>query len=45
MSALERPSSERLIGEQRAALGDEALRAWGQGYSMSAEEALRYARS
>jgi predicted ATPase/serine/threonine protein kinase len=44
LTTLERPTSERLIGEQRAALGDEALRVWSEGYGMTAEDALRYAR-
>jgi predicted ATPase len=41
----ERPSRERLIEEQKAALGDGATRAWNEGFAMSGDEALRFARA
>lgn len=41
--ATEQRQAQRLIADQRAALGAEAPAAWRQGFQMSAEEALRFA--
>jgi len=43
--ASERARSEGLIEEQRAALGNDAVTAWSHGWRMTAEEAMRFARS
>ena len=43
--ASERTGRERLIEEQRAALGAEAVAAWSQGWRLSGEEAMGFARS
>ncbi len=43
--ASERPGRERLIEDQRAALGPGAVSAWSRGWRMTAEEAVHYARS
>ena len=43
--ASERRGSEQLIDEQKNALGTTASRAWSEGWSMGAAEALRLARA
>ena len=43
--AAARRGSEQLIEEQRNALGDQASRAWSEGWRMSATEALDLARA
>ena len=43
--ASERPRSERLIQDLRAALGNDAVTAWSHGWRMTAEDAMRFARS
>jgi hypothetical protein len=40
----EREASERLVNDQRAALGAAAGAAWSKGWRMDAAEALRFAR-
>jgi hypothetical protein len=42
--ASERAGSERLIAEQKDALGNGAAPAWSEGWRMETEEALRFAR-
>ena len=42
--ASERPARERLIQDQRAALGAEAVAAWSQGWRLDAVEAMSFAR-
>jgi predicted ATPase len=42
--ASERARGERLIEEQRVALGNDAMAAWTRGWRMTAEEALAFAR-
>jgi tetratricopeptide (TPR) repeat protein len=42
--ASERAGNERVIAEQKNALGSEATAAWSEGWRMSAAEALRFAR-
>jgi predicted ATPase len=45
MPASERQGGERLIGQQKNALADQASRAWSDGWRLSAAEALQLARS
>jgi hypothetical protein len=42
--ASERAGSERLIAEQKDALGNAAASAWSEGWRMDTAEALRFAR-
>ena len=42
--ASERTGSERLVAEQKQALGNTAAAAWIEGWRMDAAEALRFAR-
>jgi len=42
--ASERAGNERVIAEQKDALGGEATAAWSEGWRMSTAEALRFAR-
>ena len=42
--ASERAGGERLIAEQKQALGDGAAAAWSEGWRMDATQALRFAR-